>query len=46
MKLVEFDRSTPWMVFHQQYEAVTDHNVWEAWEKAMHLLNILEEASC
>jgi hypothetical protein len=37
---LKFDGSISWTVFHCQFKAVADHNVWAAHEKAMHLFTI------
>lgn len=42
VKPLKFDRSMSWRVFHRQFEAVVDHSGWEAMEKAIHLLAILQ----
>lgn len=42
MKPPKFDRSVSWTVIHGQSEAVAEHDIWTAWEKATHLLTILQ----
>jgi hypothetical protein len=40
MQPLKFDGSISWTVFHCQFKAVADHNVWEDHEKAVHLFAI------
>jgi hypothetical protein len=42
VKPLKPDRSTSEALFHEQSEAMVDHNNYAAFEKAMHLLAILQ----
>jgi archaellum component FlaC len=41
VKPPKFDRSTSWVVFQRQFDAVAIHNDWTPREKAAHLLTVL-----
>jgi hypothetical protein len=42
VKQLKFDGSAFWAVFHQQFEAMDNHNDWTSHKKAMHLLATLQ----
>jgi hypothetical protein len=41
MKPPTFDGSPSWTIFHGQFEALADHNMWTSSEKVAHLLAVL-----
>jgi hypothetical protein len=42
MKPLKFDESVFWTVIHGQSEAMAEHDIWTAQEKAMNLLTIFQ----
>lgn len=42
MKPASFDGSMFWTLFHHEFKVVAEHNRWVDWEKAAHLLAVLQ----